>query len=116
MIKKRQRRTALSRAKTEIINLLQTIDLYILEIRALTGRVDELKTSAITKDREHLLVLTEARRRTIPLKGIMGGIAANFLPDFIERIDITEMCQGPAKCTIITHGQVVLSETSKKKA
>ncbi len=122
MAKKTKKRTPTQKLRDEITRLVS-------ELGTASVTIDALRRSIAQKDADHSLVLNEARRRTLPIGDM--GLDANFLPEFIESIDMgtdfvdvpshysdapfRKMLRGPAKVTIVTYGQVIVNECPKPK-
>ncbi len=91
-------------------------------LKTANERISALQQDIRQKDRDHATALAEARRRTIPFKGM--GYDANFLPEYVISVEskdtvdfsskfspqLREYVSGPAEITIKVYGAVVVTQ------
>ena len=89
---------------------------------------DEMRKAIHQKDRDHELVLNEARRRTIPLNNT--GLELNFLPEHIVSVEsemetpsfrsqfspsVRDYVAGPVTITVKVYGTAILQQLTPKE-
>lgn len=111
--------------KQTLLNEIETLRAALKTVRELN---DVLRSSLEKKDADHELVLNEARRRTIPIKGF--GYDINFMPEHIVSVDqefnavqcgsthspwTRQYISGPGVVTIKVYGAVIVTTVAEKQ-